>query len=357
MSFLVLLALGALVFLVQRRSARWVLEQLVMDHTPSAHLVEPGEELELVLTFQNTSWAFLPFLRYREKIPAGVEVHLSEEHVAQSLHGQCAVIGTTWLFPRQKLEKKCPISIPKRGCYAFSDLQVNGGDFLGLKETVGHFDSLREVVVYPARAERTDISRVFGGFLGEVSVRRFIQEDPVLTLGFREYTGREPMKMISWAQSARRGELMVKNCDYTLEPSVTVLLNIQTGQDHTEEAVEACYSLTRSVCDWLEATGVKYDFYFNAQTRGALQASGYFGEGLGRAHYWAIMEQLGRGTYFPRILCDTMFTEAEGRLEDGRGVIFITPGDIPGPEEGARRMALRKDAHLLILTPEGVRVC
>ena len=44
---------------------------------------------------------------------------------------------------------------------------------------------------------------VLSGFLGDVSVRRFIYEDPVLTTGFREYTGREPMKHISWTQSAR----------------------------------------------------------------------------------------------------------------------------------------------------------
>ena len=80
-----------------------------------------------------------------------------------------------------------------------------------------------EVVVIPPRCENSNVLRTLGGFLGDISVRRFILEDPLLTVGFREYTGREPMKSISWTQSARVGRPLVKQYDHTVDATVTVL--------------------------------------------------------------------------------------------------------------------------------------
>ena len=56
-------------------------------------------------------------------------------------------------------------------------------------------------------------------------MNRFIMEDPVLRLGYRDYTGREPIKQISWTQTARMGRMMVSCQDYTVERTVTVMLN------------------------------------------------------------------------------------------------------------------------------------
>ncbi len=69
---------------------------------------------------------------------------------------------------------------------------------------------------------------MLGGVIGDISVNRFIFEDPMLTVGFSEYTGREPMRDISWTQSARLGRMMVKNYDHTVDLSVTILLNVQS---------------------------------------------------------------------------------------------------------------------------------
>lgn len=353
--FLVLLLL--LCALLQHHAGRRSLERLETDHLPSISTAEPGQDFEILLTFQNRSRFFLPFLRFREYIPEGLEPRLDREHIYLGAFGRRYASGTLWLAPRRRLQRAIPVTAGRRGCYTLSDLQVTGGDFLGLREEVGHFNKLREIVVYPAPAACPELTQVFGGFLGELSVRRFLQEDPVLTLGFREYTGREPMKTISWPQSARRGELMVKVFDYTLEPTVSVLLNVQCDGPRQEELIEACYRLTRGVCDQLEARGVKYDFRMNAITAGEFTPPDQFTLGLGSAHYYGIMEQLGRGICRHRIPCSAALEQAMESIPSGRGMVFITPGDDPQPAQLARRLAGRYARALLVLTPGEVGLC
>lgn len=357
--FLLILVSAAL----QWRSSRKCLQTLEAALQPSAALVEPGEKFALILTLTNRGWLFLPFLRYRIPIPEDFHVHLDSSHI--QIEGgylgaagkRTYVTGTTWLGPRQRLEKRIPVSIEKRGYYTFSELTVYGGDFLGLHEQPRSFSRFREVVVYPKAAPRQDIAPVFGGFLGDMSVRRFLQEDPVLTLGYREYTGREPMKTISWPQSARRGTLMVKNFDHTLEPSASVIVNIEGGGEDRQARLERCFSLARSVCQELEHHGVPYDFRMNAMTRGSVSAGNFITEGLGSVHFYRILEQLGRATDMVNCPCRVMLDKAAVNAVSSHGVILITPEPNPEAAFFARRYAEQSGGSLLILTAEGETEC
>ena len=325
MIFIVLLIFIALLLFLERYSAARGLEQLREEHSLSTSLTEPDEPLELILRFANRSRFFIPFLRYREKLPEAAAVPDEMEDVKKGDRDEIFVSGTTWLKPRQTVEKRFPITFTRRGRFVLDSLKVSCGDFLGLKDETRSSGTLQEIVVVPKPLEGADAARIFGGFLGDISVRRFLFEDPVLTLGFREYTGREPMKMISWTQSARRRELMVKNYDYTMEPSVLVLLNIEYKGEDAPERIERCCSAGRSVCESLEKQNVPYDFAMNALMRGSMQASCYIPEGLGERHLTGILECLGRASYETVCSCTALIRRTlEGRGAV-RGVLFITP--------------------------------
>ena len=57
-------------------------------------------------------------------------------------------------------------------------------------------------------------------------MRRFILDDPSLLVGYREYTGREPMKQISWNQTAKTGRLTVRQNDHTTDRIAMVIVNM-----------------------------------------------------------------------------------------------------------------------------------
>ncbi len=67
-----------------------------------------------------------------------------------------------------------------------------------------------------------------GALLGDISVRRWIVDDPpLMTIGIREYTGNEPERYIHWPSSMKHNKLMVKNFDFTTDNSVLIALNMK----------------------------------------------------------------------------------------------------------------------------------
>ena len=156
-------------------------------------------------------------------------------------------------------------------------------------------------------------------------MRRFIHEDPVLTAGFREYTGREPMRAISWTQSARGLGMMVKIYDHTAQPSVSVLLNADGQGEDLARDLEICYSLARTVCRTLEERGIQYDFVSNAMELNTFFAVAELGDGLGQRHFEGVLERLGRSGCQASYPGERLL-ERSAATRSHRGRILITPG-------------------------------
>jgi len=228
---------------------------------------------------------------------------------------------------------------------------MSGGDFLGLRETNRQFECVSEIVVMPRPAADAPELKALGNFLGDISVHRFIMEDPVLTLGFREYTGREPQRDISWVQSARMGRIMVKKYDYTLEPSVTVVVNIACGNENPDTAlIERCYSLARTVCEQLEEQRIMYGFITNAIAVGSVGHSPVIKDGLGQSHLMAILEILGRATYDYIEPFDVTIERAICSAEQGRSHVIITPFEYAGFNTGAKRLAVLSGGETAVIS-------
>ncbi len=322
-------------------------------HFPDRPLVEPEETFHLVTQVKNTSRRFVPFVRISENVP--LDLSFSDDVTASATaDGQNRSFASTlYLMPRQIWQRELSVKIPKRGRYLFRGCTMQGGDFLGLSETVIYQPAQEELIVCPARSEDPALPQLLGGFLGDRSVNRFIMEDPVLTLGFRDYTGREPMKSISWSQSARAGRLMVKNYDHTLELNATVLLSVQTEKTDPLrlQKLEQCFSLARSVCEALEEKHVPYRFLSNIVTAGAVSRWGNVAEGLGPVHFNTILEGLGRATYDCIRPFSVTLARASRTAEQGRTHILILPDQNPALQREIRLLEQRTGTRVLVLTP------
>lgn len=319
--FLLLLAL-----LLQKRLEAHSLDALREDAAFDASIVEPGKPFHLVVTLENTRRRYIPFLRVEGDLSP--TFHLAAENGTEgeragSSSGSLAF--STWLRPRQQARFQIPVFVAQRGRYVLPSLTVCGGDFLGLKKSERAMTPFREVVAPPREAPEPELGIALGSFLGELSVSRFLYEDPVLTVGFREYTGREPMKMISWKQSARAQGLMVKKYDYTVEPSAVVLLNVDTQSSRKPELLEQCFSLARTVCRMLEERGVKYAFATNAAMAGAMRDPSLVEEGLGAAALRRCTGEPGPGAAYSEVLLRPAAVYYAGAYSPACGRILITP--------------------------------
>lgn len=313
---------------------------------PSVSVAEPGEEFELETVISNDKWLPVSFLEAVQALPHDIQLNaylgrFHSEPLVSRLYSTC------YLGPRQKLTRRVKASLPQRGRRLISDAQIAAGDLLGLSRRSQTVPIFHEIVVLPRRIDAPDLSQALGGFLGEVSVRRFILEDPMLTVGARDYTGREPLKAVSWKHSLRAGKLMVKEFDYTVESSVTVVLNVEGGDG---EGLERCFSLARMAVEQLEARGLSYGFLTNAATAGAIGRWSEVSAGLGAGHARAILEGMGRATYDLQEPFATLALRAARRSEQGRAHIVVTPGRLLETDPVLAPLRRQSDGRIFILS-------
>lgn len=349
--FVMLLAACAFAEVISLRHA---LDGIEYDCRISEPIAEPDAPLELITAVTNRRRRFVPFLRLVEDVPGTMRTDGALETLSAT-DDRGGLRSSVYFMPRQRLTRRTAFSMPARGRYLFMGAELGGGDFLGLSERKSHAEAFAEVVILPKRAQDGVLDALPGGLLGDVSVNRFIHEDPMLSLGARDYTGREPMKLISWTQTARQGRLMVKNLDHTMERSATVLLNVDTSTfgKYAEGLMERCFSLTRSVCEELEAQKVAYSFFTNVRAAGG--SNGEIGDGLGRAHLSPILEGLGRATYERGDSLWALIDRAVRTGDAGRTMILITPAraDLKGSE--IERIAERTGVEPRVFAAEEAR--
>ncbi len=320
--------------------------------------VDPDEPFELVCSLENTGRLPMSWVRIQLRLPAEAQVN-QELSQARGLRVRLPVIrsepviveSSYFLLPRQKLISRFSVSLPTRGRFIVARAHIQYGDFFGFETKYGTLPCFAEVVALPRRAESTPAIDALGGVMGDMSVRRFIMEDPVLTLGFREYTGTEPQKMISWTQSARYGRMMVKKYDYTIEPAAAVILNVDSGEmPESTQLIERCFSLTRSVCEALESQRIKYSFLTNATAAGAFGLFSSVTDGLGSNHILAILEGLGRATYDCTESAGRTLERAARSGEQGRCHIVITLSDSPAMQRSLRLLREHTGGRTFLIT-------
>lgn len=292
MTIVILAVIAVCLVLLERKWAAYALKSLNVQASCDRQLAEPGQPVTWQVTLENYSRLAIPFVRLVQGFPN--EAQPMEDKAWWDAY--CRENILSWdaeyrmtLRGRRSVTRNVTVSFAERGIYKIGSYHLSAGDLLGFREAKCH-GSGKTVVVMPHRSRQQVAIDAVGGFLGDISVRRFIMEDPILTTGFRDYTGREPMRAISWTRTAQSGSLQVKQYDHTAEHHVVVLLNTE-GAD--EQQLEECLRLTRSVCEKLEQKKIPYGFRTNANLPGPVGKIHSMAEGLGEQHLNTILYGLG----------------------------------------------------------------
>ena len=296
MIWVLLLLAGALLAVAQHFWAGETLRKLSLESSGECLLAEPGQKIIWHATLQNKSRLPALFARLQLHFPVSTVFTAKDSWI----RSHCRQTLQYWhveekfsLLPKKSITRSVTFSLPERGQYHVGSYRLSAGDLLGFREEAMNGPG-GTVVIMPREALSKKTIDALGGFLGDRSVRRFILEDPVLTVGFRDYTGREPMKAISWTRTATAGAMQVKQFDHTAEQTAMVLLDVEGGQP---EELEGCFRLMRSVCQYLEQQKIPYGLRTNGSLPGPLGQMFFLAEGLGSNHLNAILYGLGRADY------------------------------------------------------------
>ena len=327
---LFLLILAAVLYAVEQYSLEHSLDGVTLDTTLGKTVVEPEEPFSWTMSVMNEKRMMVSYLRLKEQVPegllyAGSKIPVLEEKTSLT-H------SVLYLAGRQKTEVTREVMLTQRGRYFFRGASAEAGDFLGLDTRVRSYPELEEIVVKPRRCQTKHLTTLLGGFLGEYAVKNSLLEDPVLSIGFREYTGREPFRSISWTQSARYGRLLVKQYECTADATCHILLNMDCGKsfidgedEKTSVLMERCFGMVRSVCEELEQKKIPYRFLTNGIIAGAVGNWKQVDEGLGAGHLETVLEGLGRMTHEHQETMEEMFQKVCRGLHGTKSFIVVTP--------------------------------
>jgi len=262
--FLMTLLVVALV--VEKKSLKIPLEQIKYKLEPSKRRVEQGEVFQLNTTLYNASTSSIPYVFLEEVLPEKVEIEGSD--TLNLFPDRPFLLHRTTIFIRkhQKIKRSIRVCFQERGVFRFRQARIKVGDALGFRQREKEFRQSQGVVVYPRKIQDERLEHVLSDILGEISVQSFLHEDPFLVRGFRDYTGREPLRSISFLQSAKRNELTVKEYDHTREEVVDIIFdtNYKGDFDHYFVQLETMFSMVRTLCEAFENKGVSYRLITNA---------------------------------------------------------------------------------------------
>ncbi|PKK39819.1 hypothetical protein ABB02_00873 [Clostridiaceae bacterium JG1575] len=264
------------------------LEELTYEMRIPKDAVEIGEALEIQTVIENRKRLPVPYVELHEMFPSGFT---GDPHrFSLNLHGNERVIRTHTLRAEG------------RGCFTIRETKIKLGDFLGFSRRHLVIRFQKDLIVFPEAAQLSKALVPLGRTNGDLSVRRWILEDPLMIQGVRDYTGREAIKQIHWPISLRQGRLMVRHNEPTTDLSCLLLINNETsaptGESPQGELIEETLRLARAVLEDLEEARIPYGLKTNAYNYKDYRAHGYhLPSGLGPAHANAAKTILGRMDY------------------------------------------------------------
>jgi len=262
-------------------------------------VLEIGEDVFIEIVVENRKILPVTFLQVIEELPSIFEYKFKVDRVKTKDFLYHTI--TFFLLPYQRIKRKYLATCNKRGRYIFGNIEIRGGDFLGLNVKTKALNYIQDIVVLPKRADLEKDIIPYGSYSGDISVRRWIIEDPTMIIGVREYTGREPAKNIHWPLSLKHGELLVKNFDFTYENNAMIMLNVECAKPYwmkmDGEAIEKCISVTRSIGESFYYKKIPFGFLTNSLIYGLPREENILYPAFDESHLYTFLEYLGRISY------------------------------------------------------------
>lgn len=244
----------------------WGPAKIRYNRSFSRSSVFEGEDIEMIDTISNNKLLPLPWLRLESKISKNLEFrsnHLGSKDDDGEFHRTLFS-----LMPYQKITRRHKLTCVQRGYYALNTVSMSTGDVFGFAQIFKSYDATAYVTVYPKIISLSEIPLPSHSWLGDISVRRWIIEDPFVLAGIREYTDRDALNTVNWKATARTGKLQVNQKDFTADHHLMIYVNFDQTDDiwlpiEDEARIEKGLSYAASIANEAISKGVSTGFGCN----------------------------------------------------------------------------------------------
>ena len=267
-----------------------------------------GDTVEIVEVITNAKPLPVIWLRMESTIDASLQFHtVTGIDIHQGERSQHHKSFFT-LYPYRRIRRRHEVRCTKRGIYRMESVVMTAGDLLGIKTHTRKINLQANLVVYPSLVPMQEVPIPSHNWQGDISVRRWIVDDPFIISGVRQYRYGDGMNQISWKATARTGQLQVYQRDFTSDHRLVVLLNI--------EVTEAMWDIVTD--EALIEKGIAYaaTIIMNAISQGMTAGFGHNAHSLDRSMETFRMPSYGGNEHLLSIL------DAMSRLQMKRKLAF-----------------------------------
>lgn len=239
---------------------------------PSAY---EGERVELVEVIRNRKILPVPWLRVESRISPFLRFASPGGEDAREISAEQYHKSVFSLAPFSQVTRRHEIACLKRGHYDVGVLSLTAGDLFSLSVKARQLTIPCALDVYPRLLGEEELATPSTRWQGELVVKRWISPDPFLTASIREYRAGDSVRDVHWRATARTGKLQVKVRDYTADPRMMVVLNVQNSEeqwgdlmDYEQEGIEQGIRIAATLCVRALSAGVEAGFACNGCLQG-----------------------------------------------------------------------------------------
>ncbi len=243
--------------------------------------ITEGEEGEIVEVIENRKWLPLSMLKVKFQTSRNLEFADTQMNSVSDRYYRNDVFQ---IGGGEKITRKLAFIGRKRGYYQIRKIDLIGSDLFLTNETIDSMAANCYLYVYPKLFDSREFRLSLQKLNGEVLVKRHLLEDPFEYRGIREYQPFDDMRSVNWKATARTGNLMVNQKNYTAMQTIRIFLNVEdSGVWKKDEEVEASLQIVMGLAAFFLAQGIKVACYANGKdviTGEAVRIAG--GAGVGQ---------------------------------------------------------------------------
>ncbi|MBO4298017.1 MAG: DUF58 domain-containing protein [Clostridia bacterium] len=266
----ILVSVGIVILAQGVLAALFGLKNVGYDRRFSRRSAYEGEQVELVEVIRNRKILPVPWVRVESRISPFLRCGHGGQSEEREISADQYHKSVFYLGPFSQITRRHDVACLKRGHYEVGSVALTAGDLLAVWMTNRQMNIACALDVYPRLLSEDELDTPSTRWQGELAVKRWIMPDPFLVSGIRDYRAGDPLRDVHWRASARTGTLQVKTRDYTADPRMLVVLNVQASEeqwgdlmDYEQEGIEQGVRIAATLCKRALDAGVEAGFATN----------------------------------------------------------------------------------------------
>jgi len=245
---------------------RYALTRIEYHRHLSAKRAFFGEELLLELEVTNRKLLPLPWVEIDDEMPEDITFlkgKTTSSHKTARVH-LTSLLSLGWYH---RVKRRYPICCDHRGHLTFGPARIRSGDLFGFSRQEIEVNDVNRLIVYPKIVPLEQPSIPSKQPLGDILTKRYIFQDPILTMGVRDYHFGDSLKRIHWKTTARLGKLQTKVYEPTTSVDMGIFLDVRTVKPPTwgmiQQRLELGVMAAASIANHAMAAGYRVGLYAN----------------------------------------------------------------------------------------------